>query len=83
MRLGRGFRRAVLAVLETRGAPWIMRGSVIRLVSSFAGAARWLVRAIRLNDSLHTSGDDSAVVGGHILLTAAAWREEGGVGCAP
>lgn len=50
MRLGKGFLRAVLAVLETRGAPWIMRGSVIRLVSSFAGAAKRSVdRAIRLN----------------------------------
>lgn len=50
MRLGKGFLRAVLAVLETRGAPWIMRGSVIRLVSSFAGAAKWSVdRTIRLN----------------------------------
>lgn len=36
--LGSGFLRAVFAVLETRGAPWIMRGSVIRLVSRFAGA---------------------------------------------
>jgi hypothetical protein len=36
--LGSGFLRAVFAVLETRGAPWIMRGSVIRLVSRCAGA---------------------------------------------
>lgn len=38
MSLGNGFRRAVFAVLETRGAPWIMRGSFMRLVSSLAGA---------------------------------------------
>lgn len=38
MSLGSGFLRAVFAVFETRGAPWIMRGSFIRLLSSFAGA---------------------------------------------
>jgi hypothetical protein len=38
IRLGSGLRRALLAVFETRGAPLIMRGSFIRLVSSLAGA---------------------------------------------
>lgn len=40
MSLGRGFRRALLAVLGARGAPWIMRGSFMRLASSFAGAVQ-------------------------------------------
>lgn len=38
--LGRGFLRAVFAVLDTLGAPWIMRGSFIKLVSSLAGAKK-------------------------------------------
>lgn len=41
--LGRGFLRALFAVFDTRGAPWIMRGSFIRLVSSLAGAGHDLV----------------------------------------
>lgn len=82
--LGKGFRRAVFAVLETRGAPWIMRGSFMRLVSSLAGAVtgldgdgRWMGR-IRL-----TFLDNSAVITGEIWLAAAAWREESGTGCPP
>lgn len=38
MALGSGFLRAVLAVFETRGVPWIMRGSFIKLASNLAGA---------------------------------------------
>ena len=35
---GSGFRRALLAVLETRGTPCTMRGSFMKEGSSFAGA---------------------------------------------
>lgn len=38
MSLGSGFLRAVFAAFDTRGAPWIMRGSFMRLVSNLAGA---------------------------------------------
>lgn len=38
MSLGSGFLRAVFAAFDTLGAPWIMRGSFIRLVSNLAGA---------------------------------------------
>ena len=40
MSLGSGFLRAVFAAFDTRGAPWIMRGSFMRLVSNLAGAKR-------------------------------------------
>jgi hypothetical protein len=60
-----------------------MRGSDIRLVSSFAGAARSLVGKEVGDWALHTSCDNPAVIGGEIVLATAAWGEECGVGCAP
>lgn len=71
--LGSGFLRAVFAVLETRGAPWIMRGSVIRLVSRCAGATgkvsvsglawSWSLRAYLLLELCRSRLKDSAGCG--------------------
>lgn len=91
MSLGNGFRRAVFAVLDTRGAPWIMRGSFMRLVSSLAGAVAGelgqeiirYAKAVQRGKKKLTSLNDSAVITGQVWLAATARREERGTGGPP
>ena len=86
MSLGSGFLRALLAVLETRGAPWIMRGSFIKLVSSLAGAINIvLVDDTRLPERIQvlTSCGNTTVILREILLAAAARGKEGCVRGSP
>lgn len=81
MSLGSGLRRALFVVFVIRGCPCTIRGSFIKDMSSFAGAADLNVSEFSLYSGLRslqrvglflTSGRETAVITREILLASTA-----------